>query len=456
MKKILSIVLVLALCLALQPLSASATTNITRVNLTLEYPVAGKAAYITAAINGNGYSVYSIEWYDRTDSRFLDTGEKFQADHQYKATVWVEAKEGYQFSHADDNTPAIGGYINGEEVEVTKAFEYKAWAMVCLTYYFPSTPAKGWIKSVSLIVPAPVVGEEPSYTQLTGNGYGSANVSFSGSGNPNMQNGIAWYVGSELLKPGHDSFDENTIYTFHCLLFPEGENYRFTPDAKVTVNGKEAEVSLDYDTFLSVTYEFPATGAKHTHTPSEWRTTGAYHYKACTECGDFLEQEDHTGGTATCTEKAKCEVCGEPYGQNEPDHKWSPTYLYQDATGHAWVCADCKEHSQVIPHEAGPAGTPGADVVCKDCGYVMVKGENITETTPAATEEPVPETPPATDAPTRPAGEENTPPSGEEAPKTDWLLYVFIGSTGILLILLIALLCKRKKVNNTNRKDETQ
>lgn len=435
MKKILSIVLVLALCLALQPLSASATTNITRVNLTLEYPVAGKAAYTTAAINGNGYSVCSIEWYDRTDSRFLDTGEKFQADHQYKATVWVEAKEGYQFSHADDNTPAIGGYINGEEVEVTKAFEYKAWAMVCLTYYFPSTPAKGWIKSVSLIVPAPVVGEEPSYTQLTGNGYGSANVSFSGSGNPNMQNGIAWYVGSELLKPGHDSFDENTIYTFHCLLFPEGENYRFTPDAKVTVNGKEAEVSLDYDTFLSVTYEFPATGAKHTHTPSEWRTTGAYHYKACTTCGEFLDQEDHTGGAATCTKGGECTVCG--YEYIEPNgHKWSPTYLYQTETGHAWICADCKEHSEIIPHAAGPAGTPGAEVVCKDCGYVMSGKEN---TTPAATEAPAPETTPATDGPSAPADEGNTPPSGGGDSQNDWLLYVFIGTTGLLLILCIVL-----------------
>ena len=377
MKKILSIVLVLALCLALLPLSASATTNITRVNLTLEYPVAGKTAYTTAAINGNGYSVYSIEWYDRTDSRFLDTGEKFQADHQYKATVWVEAKEGYQFSHADDNTPAIGGYINGEEVEVTKAFEYKAWAMVCLTYYFPSTPAKGWIKSVSLIVPAPVVGEEPSYTQLTGNGYGSANVSFSGSGNPNMQNGIAWYVGSELLKPGHDSFDENTIYTFHCLLFPEGENYRFTPDAKVTVNGKEAEVSLDYDTFLSVTYEFPATGAKHTHTPSEWRTTGAYHYKACTECGDMLDQEDHKGGVATCEKDGVCSVCGYAYIEAK-EHKWSPTYLYQDATGHAWICADCKATSAIEKHNPGPAATNTTPQTCKDCGYIIAPAKNHT------------------------------------------------------------------------------
>ena len=199
MKKILGIVLVLALCLALLPLSASATTNITRVNLTLEYPVAGKAAYTTAAINGNGYSVYSIEWYDRTEHRYLESGEKFQADHQYKATVWVEAKDGYQFSCVDDNSPAITGYINGEEAEVAKAFEYKAWAMVCLTCSFPSTPAKGWIKSVSLIVPAPVTGEEPSYTQLTGTGYVSANVSFGGSGNPNIQNGIAWPGLSRLL-----------------------------------------------------------------------------------------------------------------------------------------------------------------------------------------------------------------------------------------------------------------
>ena len=451
MKKILSIVLVLALCLALLPLSASATTNITRVNLTLEYPVAGKTAYTTAAINGNGYSVYSIEWYDRTDSRFLDTGEKFQADHQYKATVWVEAKEGYQFSHADDNTPAIGGYINGEEVEVTKAFEYKAWAMVCLTYYFPSTPTNGWIRTVDLTIPAPQAGAKPSYPQFEHTAYKFTNM----VALPEYVNGINWTnVTTDKNIDPNTTFQAGAQYSVNITI-EQKSGYAFVPQPVVKVNGQTASASLDYGTVLFVKATFPTLEDNHTHTPSDWRTTGAYHYKACTECGEFLEQEDHTGGTATCTEKAKCEVCGEPYGQNEPDHKWSPTYLYQDKTGHAWVCADCKQHSQVIPHEAGPAGTPGADVVCKDCGYVMAKGEH----TPAATEEPTADiTEPApTDVPSYPEQNgENTPPSGEKAPKTDWLLYVFIGSTGILLILLIALLCKKKKVNNTNRKDDAQ
>ena len=376
MKKILSVVLLLALCLSLLPLSASAATVLARVELSLECPVAGKTPAATCSINGNGYTVHSIDWYDRTDDRFLDAGEKFQAGHQYEAQVWVEAKDGYKFSTVDDNTPAIGGYINGEEVEVEKAFEYKAYAMVCLVCSFPSAPAKGWIKSVDLTVPVPVAGEEPDYTQLTGTGYRSGTVSFGGSPNPNIKNGICWYGPEGLLEPGHHSFEENTIYTFRCQLLPDEENYRFTPDAKVTVNGKEAKVSYDYDLFLAVTYDFPATGAQHTHTPSEWRTTGAYHYKACTTCGDFLEQEDHFGGAPTCTEKAKCEVCGEPYGQDEPSHKWSPTYLYQDENGHAWICADCKEISEIFPHEAGPTGTPGADVVCKDCGYIITPAKD--------------------------------------------------------------------------------
>ena len=140
----------------------------------------------------------------------------------------------------------------------------------------------------------------------------------------------------------------------------------------------------------------------HVHTPSAWRTTGAYHYKVCTECGDFLEQEDHKGGAATCSAKGKCAVCGYEYiEENEShnpdtskwvarvdmyhfhpckdcgahcdveDHRWSPTYLYKDATGHAWVCADCKANSQIEKHNPGPAATETTPQTCKECGYVI-------------------------------------------------------------------------------------
>ena len=147
----------------------------------------------------------------------------------------------------------------------------------------------------------------------------------------------------------------------------------------------------------------------HTHTPSAWRTTGIYHYKVCTVCGDMLESEDHKGGVATCSAKGSCTVCGYAYlEENEnhspdtskwiakgsmyhfhacklcgahcdtEDHRWSPTYLYQDATGHAWICADCKATSQVEPHDPGPAATETTPQTCKDCNYIIAPAKNHT------------------------------------------------------------------------------
>ena len=40
-----------------------------------------------------------------------------------------------------------------------------------------------------------------------------------------------------------------------------------------------------------------------------------HHWTACTKCGEETAHEDHCGGTATETERAKCEVCGQPYGE---------------------------------------------------------------------------------------------------------------------------------------------
>lgn len=147
----------------------------------------------------------------------------------------------------------------------------------------------------------------------------------------------------------------------------------------------------------------------HVHTPSEWRTTGAYHYKACVTCGEFLEQEDHRGGTATCHEKGICTVCGYAYiEENEDhtpdtskwvargdmyhfhpctycgahcdieDHRWSPTYLYKDASGHAWICADCNANSAIEKHNPGPAATETTPQTCKDCGYILQSAKGHT------------------------------------------------------------------------------
>lgn len=380
MKRIVSFVLILLFCMSLLPISAAAATIITRVELSLDYPVAGKTPQTTASINGNGYKIYAIDWYDCTDFRFLEAGEMFQKDHPYRATVWVEAKSGYQFSNVDDNTPAITGYINGEEVYVYKAFEYKAYAMVCLDYYFSSTPEKGWISSVDLTIPAPVAGEMPDYGPYKTNQYGLANVYFGDYTDPNMKNGISWYdtITGDQLTPDGDSFAENTQYTFHCLVFP-AEGYKILWDAKVYVNGNQAEAQLDYDSFLSVTYQFPATGSSfHTHFYTDWAWNSGQHYKNCTDCDEVFFVESHKGGVATCQQDGICTVCGYAYIKSDGEHKWSPTYLYQDATGHAWICADCQALSTIEKHNPGPEATVTEPQTCKDCGYIIAPAKNHT------------------------------------------------------------------------------
>ena len=129
-KRIFSILLCLAMLLAFLPVTALAATTINTVNVTVAYPEAGKKPANTATVNGSGYKVYDIEWYDETNGEYLESGDLIRADVRYTATVWLEAKDGYAFNAKDDLTPNVTAIVNGEEVTATKAYEYKAWAMV--------------------------------------------------------------------------------------------------------------------------------------------------------------------------------------------------------------------------------------------------------------------------------------------------------------------------------------
>ena len=61
----------------------------------------------------------------------------------------------------------------------------------------------------------------------------------------------------------------------------------------------------------TVTYEKP----KHECVFSdEYQSDDEYHWKECS-CGEIDKKEAHSGGSATTTKQAKCEVCGALYGE---------------------------------------------------------------------------------------------------------------------------------------------
>ena len=57
------------------------------------------------------------------------------------------------------------------------------------------------------------------------------------------------------------------------------------------------------------------------HDWSAWTSNGdGTHTRICSRDAAHTETGDCTGGEATCMAKAECEVCGEPYGETDPDN----------------------------------------------------------------------------------------------------------------------------------------
>ena len=93
------------------------------------------------------------------------------------------------------------------------------------------------------------------------------------------------------------------------------------------------------------------TGDKHTHDWSAWTSNGdGTHSRRCT-C-NAVETEKCSGGTATCTAKAKCADCGAEYGNTNPNHHGDKLkhVVAKDATTREegnieyWHCEACGKY----------------------------------------------------------------------------------------------------------------
>lgn len=65
-----------------------------------------------------------------------------------------------------------------------------------------------------------------------------------------------------------------------------------------------------------------ACNTAHEHVyETNWSYNETEHWHKCTGCDEVSDKAAHSGGKATCTAKAICEVCGQPYGETG-DHEW--------------------------------------------------------------------------------------------------------------------------------------
>mgnify|MGYP000963165986 CR=1 FL=1 len=114
----------------------------------------------------------------------------------------------------------------------------------------------------------------------------------------------------------------------------------------------------------------PATGHSW---KSDWTSDATHHWHECAnENCDVTDNAgkdgyaEHSGGTATCTEKAVCTHCGQSYGETNPVNHTGTEQWTQTTTTHEkkWNC--CNTVS--VPNE----NHEWADGVCSECGYVCL------------------------------------------------------------------------------------
>ena len=79
----------------------------------------------------------------------------------------------------------------------------------------------------------------------------------------------------------------------------------------------------------------------------------------CDICGNVISL--CTGGQATCAAPANCEICGEPYGEKDPDNHTGKTHV-----------ENAKDPTCAVPGFTG-------DITC-ECGKIMEEGEQIPAT----------------------------------------------------------------------------
>ena len=135
-------------------------------------------------------------------------------------------------------------------------------------------------------------------------------------------------------------------------------------------------IDKDKGTIKVTSPDATITVPKDVHSFSEeWSYDAANHWHACTVSGhtDKKDEGPHTGGTATCSAKAVCEVCGQAYG-GFAAHSLTKTEAVaatctENGVKEYWTCSTCHKN---FSDEQGKNEISDLDAWKADAGKIPV------------------------------------------------------------------------------------
>ena len=124
---------------------------------------------------------------------------------------------------------------------------------------------------------------------------------------------------------------------------------------------------------------FKGQGDAHDHQSNDWESNETEHWQVCT-CGAVFHKAQHSGGTATCTQRATCTVCGAEYG-DALGHDFTTSWTHDD-NEHWKQCSRCDAKDDVSPHTwdsgtvtTAPTCTKAGErtYTCTECGATKIE-----------------------------------------------------------------------------------
>jgi len=124
---------------------------------------------------------------------------------------------------------------------------------------------------------------------------------------------------------------------------------------------------------------FNGQGDAHDHQSNDWEHNDTEHWQVCT-CGAVFHKAEHSGGTATCTQRATCTVCGAEYG-DALGHDFTTSWTHDDNM-HWKQCSRCDKKDDVSPHTwdngtvtTAPTCTKAGErtYTCTKCGATKIE-----------------------------------------------------------------------------------
>ena len=280
MKRALSMLLVVLLCIACIPLrEAKAESTINEISCGLteprhedrpDYvPYIWVGSHSHSQANNNKYFKNDIIWSGPNGSIEAEGEETFVYGEEYDVTIYVEADEGYVFADSDSLTVTLNGE-NVEFVRLSDTYARLYGHFVAQPIYMVSDP--------EIMINYPSVGERPDYQPTVLFGHFSFGTSHSTGYNANyMKNDVCWQDvttgeyfspnGSKTFVGGHQYkvafyITPDFGYAFYSDYHPEIYSVAVVDEEMMEHEVHTADYSLQSDGSGRCEYTFAAVSAK--------------------------------------------------------------------------------------------------------------------------------------------------------------------------------------------------